>query len=158
MDTSTSPDLTYGAIRANTVRKTIQCPMCGNMFPLSIVRIDPQLRSASPGGSTPRPKLLQEGELVLNPATYDAPRAGKEIALTPRESRLLEFLMRRSGRAVSTNVLAHSVWDSNGDVDVNLIHVSFYQLRKKVDRGHKVKLIKTVRKLGYAIRDPAKAR
>jgi DNA-binding response OmpR family regulator len=48
--------------------------------------------------------------------------------------------------------------DSDSDVYDNLIDAFIYQLRKKVERDHKVKLIKTVQKLGYAIRDPAKAR
>jgi DNA-binding response OmpR family regulator len=101
---------------------------------------------------------LRVADLILNPATSDATRAGKEIPLNRTECRLLKSLMRRSGRVVSRNVLVHLVWDSHGTVSDNLIDVSIHQLRKKVDRNHKVKLIKTVRKLGYAIRDPAKAR
>lgn len=152
MDTSMSPDLTYEAIRANTVRKTNRCPMCGRPFPLASERVNGQPRSAY------RPKVLRVGDLVLNPATYDASRAGKEIALSPTEFRLLESLMRRCDRIVSRDALVHSVWDSNDDVDDNLIEVVIYHLRQKVDRDYKVKLIKTVRKLGYAIRDPETAR
>jgi two-component system copper resistance phosphate regulon response regulator CusR len=66
--------------------------------------------------------------------------------------------MRHSGRVVSRNALIHAAWDSNSDVDDNLIEVYIYLLRKKVDRNHNVKLIKTVPKFGYTIRDPAKAR
>lgn len=101
---------------------------------------------------------LRVGDLVLNPATFEAWRAGKEIALSRREFRLLEVLMRRSGCVVSRHALAHSAWDPNGDEDDNSIDVSVYQLQKKVDQDHEVKLIKAVRTLGYAIRDPAKAR
>jgi two-component system, OmpR family, response regulator len=92
-------------------------------------------------------------DLVFNPATHDATRADREIALSLKESRL-----RHSGRVVSRNALIHAAWDSNGVVDDNLIEVYIYLLRKKVDRNHKVKLIKTVPKFGYTIRDPAKAR
>jgi DNA-binding response OmpR family regulator len=97
-------------------------------------------------------------DLVLNPATHDTMRAGKEIVLSRTEFRLLKFLMQRSGRVVSRNALGRSVWDSAEGVDDNLVDVTIYQLRKKVDRDHKAKLIKTVRNLGYVIRDPAKAR
>ena len=152
MDTSTSPDLTYEALRASTVRKTNRCPICGRPFPLASERVNGQPRSA------PRPKVLRVGDLVLNQATHDVSRAGREIALGPIQFRMLESLLRCSGRVVSRNALVHSVWDFNDDVDDNLIDVFIHQLRKKVDRDHKVKLIKTVRKLGYAIRDPAKAR
>jgi two-component system alkaline phosphatase synthesis response regulator PhoP len=63
--------------------------------------------------------------------------------------------MRRSGRVVSRNALIDLVWSSDSAVNDNLIDVTIYNLRKKVDRQHKDKLIRTVRKLGYAIRDPA---
>ncbi len=65
--------------------------------------------------------------------------------------------MRRYGRVVSRNALIYSVWDSD-DVNNNLIDVFMYQLRQKVDRDYKVKLIKTVQHLGYTIRDPTKTR
>ena|SRR5882672_2455667 len=143
MDTSTSPALTYGAIRENTVRRTIKCLTCGQPFP---------------GGSAPRPKVLRVGDLVLNLATYDASRAGNEIALNPTEFRLLESLMRCSGRVVSRSALVNLVWDSDGVVNDNLIDVNIYHLRNKVDRNHKVKLIKTVRNLGYSIRNPVQIR
>ena len=94
----------------------------------------------------------------MNPETHDATRAEKEISLTRKESRLLESLMRRSGRLVPRNVLVHSVWDTDVEVEKNKLDVFICLLRKKVDRNHKVKLIKTIRKLGFAIRDPAKAR
>lgn len=74
---------------------------------------------------------LRVGDLVLNPATFEAWRAGKEIALTRREFRLLEVLMRRSGCVVSRNALAHSLWDPNDDESDNLIDDSVYQLRRK---------------------------
>jgi len=126
--------------------------MCGRPFPRASERVNGQPRSA------PRPKLLRVDDLVLNSATYDATRAGKEIALSQTEFRLLESLMRRSGQIVPRSVLVHSVWGSHDKADNNLIDVTIYQLRKKVDRDHKVKLIKTIRNLGYAIRNPTKVR
>jgi two-component system OmpR family response regulator len=126
--------------------------MCGRPFPLPSERVN------GPPRSTQLPTVLRVRDLVLSPSTHDVARAGKGIILGPIQFRLLESLMRRSGRVVSRNALFHSVWDSIGDVDDNLIDVSIHQLRRKVDRDHKAKLIKTVRKLGYTIRDPAKAR
>jgi two-component system OmpR family response regulator len=117
-----------------------------------------RLRSVSRRGSTPRPELLQVGDLVLNPATRDAIRAGKEIALSRMECRVLEILMRRAGQVVLRNELVLSVWASNDDRDKNKLNVYIHLLRNKLDRDCKVKLIKTVRRLGYAIRNPAKAR
>ena len=131
--------------------------MCRKSYPLPSGLINRQLRSVSRRGSALRPKLLQVGDLVLNPATYDATRAGKEIALSRIESRLLETLMQRSGRVVSRKVLVRSVWGPD-DVKKNRLDVFIWLLRNKVDRNHKVKLIKTIRNVGFVIRNPAKAR
>lgn len=119
---------------------------------------NPYLRSVSRRGSVLSPKVLRVDDLVLNPATYDASRAGKEITLSGAEFRLLETLMLPHGRIVSRNALVHSVWNSNSHVDDNLMDVTIYQLRKKVDRHHKVKLIKTARSLGFTIREPGNVR
>jgi DNA-binding response OmpR family regulator len=99
--------------------------------------------------------VLQVADLVLNSETRDVSRAGKEIALSPREFRLLESLMRRSGSIVSKDALVRSVWNSKGSVTQNLFDVFLYKLRKKVDFNQTPKLIKTVRHAGYVIRDPA---
>jgi two-component system OmpR family response regulator len=61
--------------------------------------------------------------------------------------------MRRVGRAVSMDSIINSIWDSNDDIQENTIDVYIGKLRNKVDRDHKVKLIQTVRGLGFAIRD-----
>jgi DNA-binding response OmpR family regulator len=96
------------------------------------------------------------GDLVLKPATYDVSRAGKEIALNRTEFRLLKFSMRRSGWVVSRKRLSHTAWDSKGREEDNLLDVTISHLRRKVDRNHKVKLIRTVRNVGYSVRGPGK--
>src|SRR5258707_5369968 len=68
--------------------------------PFSFEEFLARLRAVSRRGSVPRPTLLQVGDLVLNPATHVAKRAGEEISLRRPEFRLLEFLMRRAGRGV----------------------------------------------------------
>ncbi len=94
---------------------------------------------------------------MLNPANHEVRRDGEEISLSRTEFRLLEFLMRRAGRAVPRNTIIQSVWDSNEDVEENTLDVFISLLRNKVDRDHKVKLIQTVRGTGYTIRDSTKA-
>jgi DNA-binding response OmpR family regulator len=103
MDTLAVPDLTHGAIQGNTVRKTNQCPTCGQPLPS--------------GWTSVRPKVLKVGDLILNPATQDVTRGDKDIVLSQKEFRLLEFLMQRAGRIVPRDVLAQSVWQSNGERD-----------------------------------------
>ena len=141
----------------NKAQESIQCPLCRKSFPLPSGLINGQHRKVSLRDLNFRPKLLQVGDLVLNPATYDANRAGEEISLSPIESRLLGSLMRNSGRVVSRKVLIRTIWGSDGYVEKNRLDVFICLLRNKVDRGHKVKLIKTIRNLGFVIRNPAKA-
>jgi DNA-binding response OmpR family regulator len=135
------------------VREIVRCPKCGSPLPpgWSV----PQFKARSRNASVLRPEILRVSDLFLNPTTHDASRAGKEIALSRNEFRLLEALMRHSDRVVSRSALIHLVWNSGPYVNDNLIDVTIYHLRKKVDGFHKAKLIRTVRKVGYAIRDPA---
>ncbi len=125
--------------------------------PFSFEEFLARLRSVSRRGSAPRPTFLQVGDLVMDPASHRVTRAGEEINLSRTEFRLLEFLMRRAGRAVPRNMIVNSVWDSNDDVEENTLDVFISLLRSKVDRDHHVKLIQTVRGTGYAIRDTSKA-
>ena len=96
---------------------------------------------------------MKVGDLTLNRGTYKVIRAGKELMLSATEFRLLELLVQRSGRLVPRNEFVDWVWNSREGVSDNLIDVTIYQLRRKVDRRHRVKLIKTVRGLGYTIRE-----
>lgn len=134
------------------MREIVRCPKCGNPLPSGCPQ---QVETLSQSASSSRSEVLRLSDLFLNPATHDASRAGKQIALSRNEFRLLEALMRRSGRVVSRSALIHLVWNSGPFVNDNLIDVTIYHLRKKVDGCHKAKLIRTVRKVGYAIRDPA---
>jgi two-component system OmpR family response regulator len=89
---------------------------------------------------------------VLDPASRRVWRGNREIRLTPREYKLLEFLMRRSGRVLSRNSIVDAVWNVQ-DVEENTLDAFVSLLRSKVDRGSKTKLIQTIRGVGYALRE-----
>ena len=125
--------------------------------PFSFEEFLARLRSVSRRGSSPRPTVLQVADLVLDPSGHEVTRAGEAISLSRTEFRLLEFLMRRAGRVVARNTIVNSVWDAGDDIEENTLDAFISLLRNKVDRDHKVKLIQTVRGLGYTIREPAKA-
>ncbi len=125
--------------------------------PFSFEEFLARLRAVSRFVSAPGLMLLQVADLVLNLTSQQVTRAGEEISLSRTEFRLLEFLMRSAGRAVSRDMIILSVWNRN-HAESNTVDVFIRQLRDKVDRDYKVKLIQTVRGLGYFIRDPAKAR
>lgn len=112
-----------------------------------------RLRSVARRGSTPRPPILQVGDLVLNPASHQVTRGEQEIHLSPTEFRLLELLMRRSGRVVRRDSIVEAVWDFDHDVEENTLDTFIRLLRSKVDRDPDHKLIQTVRGVGYTIRE-----
>jgi len=112
-----------------------------------------RLRSVARRGSTPRPTILQVDDLVLSPASHVVTRGEREIHLSPTEFRLLELLMRRSGRVVTRDAIVEAVWDFDHDVEENTLDTFIRLLRSKIDREHDRKLIQTVRGIGYTIRE-----
>ncbi|MFN4090744.1 MAG: winged helix-turn-helix domain-containing protein, partial [Alphaproteobacteria bacterium] len=75
--------------------------------------------------------------------------------LQPREFRLLEYLMRHAGQAVTRTMLLENVWEYHFDPQTNVIDVHVSRLRAKIDKGFDVQLLHTVRGAGYMLRDPA---
>lgn len=112
-----------------------------------------RLRSVARRGSAPRPMVLQVDDLVLNPASHQVTRGEREVHLSPTEFRLLELLMRRSGRVVPRDAIVEAVWDVDHEVEENTLDTFIRLLRSKVDREHDHKLIQTIRGIGYTIRE-----
>jgi two-component system copper resistance phosphate regulon response regulator CusR len=100
---------------------------------------------------------LQIADLEVDLLKRRVTRAGKRIDLTPKEFGLLELLMRRQGEVLPRSLIASLVWDMNFDSDTNVIEVAMRRLRAKVDEGFEVRLIQTVRGMGYVL-EPNKAR
>ncbi len=99
------------------------------------------------------PDRLEVADLVLDLRRRRAERGGKVIELSPKEFALLEFLVRNEGRVVTrTHILDH-VWGYDYAPDSNLVDVYVTYLRRKLERGHDRKLIRTVRGVGYALED-----
>ena len=99
------------------------------------------------------PDRLETADLVLDLQRRRAARSGKVIELSPKEFALLEFLMRNEGRVVTRSQILDHVWGFEYSPDSNLVDVYVTYLRRKVDRGHDRKLIRTVRGVGYALGD-----
>ncbi len=102
-----------------------------------------------PAARTP---VLKVGDLEFDTVKRRAKRAGKAIALSPKEAMLLELLMRRAGETVTRDMIAESVWDSDYNVFTNLIEVFVNRLRQKIDDDAKNSMITTVRGVGYVMR------
>jgi len=121
--------------------------------PFSFVELLARLRALIRRGKSARPVVLEAGDLKLDPAKHRFWRGDSEIELTQREFALIEFLMRRSGDAVSKLEILNNVWDWAFDGDPNIVEVYVGYLRRKIDAPFDRKSIETVRGVGYRL-DP----
>jgi len=80
-------------------------------------------------------------------------RGGQRIDLTNKEFALLHLLLQHKGEVMSRSQIASQVWDMNFDSDTNVVDVAIRRLRAKIDDGFTIKLIQTVRGMGYRIED-----
>lgn len=106
---------------------------------------------------TRRPKVslpveLRVGDLTLIPNSKKVFRNNKEIELTLKEFRLLEYLMRRPNQVVQRVDLTDNIWDFSYDSLSNIIDVYINRLRNKIDKGRKRKTIETIRGIGYKLK------
>ena len=95
--------------------------------------------------------ILRVGDLEMNLLARTVKRANIEIALLPREFRLLEFLVRHAGQTVTRTMLLEGVWKYRFEPETKIIDVQMSRLRQKIDRGFDEPLIHTMRGLGYRI-------
>jgi DNA-binding response OmpR family regulator len=119
--------------------------------PFSFVVLVARLRALLRRGSPERPAVLAVDDLSLDPATRTCHRAGDQVALTPREYALLEYLMRNQSRTVSKTELLDHVWDLGFHGDANVVEVYIGYLRRKLDAPFGRQSIQTVRGAGYRI-------
>ena len=94
---------------------------------------------------------LNCADLEMDLLSRKVRRAGKSLDLQPREYRLLEFLMRHKEQIVTRTLLLEGVWEYHFDPGTNVIDVHVSRLRKKVDEGHEVALLRTIRGAGYML-------
>jgi two-component system, OmpR family, copper resistance phosphate regulon response regulator CusR len=99
--------------------------------------------------------MLRVADVELDPIRRRVARAGSVIELTGKEYTLLEYLMRHAGEMCSRTLIAENVWDMNFDSDTNVVDVAVRRLRAKIDDPYELKLIRTVRGVGYVFEAPA---
>lgn len=96
---------------------------------------------------------LRVGDLELDLASYVARREGRSIELTAKEFALLRYLMRNAGRVLTKALITDHVWGYDSDAASNVVEIYIHYLRDKVDRGFARPLIRTVRGVGYVIKE-----
>jgi len=98
---------------------------------------------------------LSVADLELDLRGHVVRRGGQTLDLTAKQFALLEYLMRNAGQVLSRTMITEHIWGYSFDSYSNVIDVHIAQLRKKIDRDFSVKLLKTVKGVGYVLKDPA---
>jgi len=112
-----------------------------------------RLRAVARRGNIPQSVTLVADNLALNTATREVVRGDRTLDLTRTEYGLLELLLRNSGRVVPRDKIIETVWGFGAEVENSTLDTFVHLLRRKVDQPGELKLIQTVRGVGYSIRE-----
>jgi two-component system OmpR family response regulator len=113
-----------------------------------LARLEALIRRSAEGTTSTR---LQVGDLEVDLLKREVRRADKRVDLTPREFRLLEFLMRYAGQVVTRKMLLEHVWGYHFDPQTNVIDVHMSRLRQAIGDDRNAPLLHTVRGAGYML-------
>lgn len=120
--------------------------------PFAFAEFLARVRALLRRGAESGPVSLQALDLAMDLRTRKVTRAGKPLTLPAKEFAVLEYLLRHPDEVITRTQLAEHVWDENFDSFSNVIDVTVYHLREKIDRDFKPTLIHTVRGAGYVLR------
>jgi DNA-binding response OmpR family regulator len=123
--------------------------------PFAFAELLARIRALMRRGRSADAPRLAVGDLSMDLITRKVTRGGQQVELTVREFELLEYLMRYEGQVVSRETLARDVWKETARTTPldNVIDVHIARLRRKVDVDRSVKLIHTVRGVGFMLRE-----
>jgi two-component system copper resistance phosphate regulon response regulator CusR len=116
-----------------------------------LARIRALLRRSTPSQS--EATRLRVADLEIDLIRREARRGEVEIQLTQQEFALLEYLCRNAGRVVTRAMVLDHVWKMRIDTSTNIVDVHIHRLRSKVDREAQQPLIRTIRGVGYVLKD-----
>jgi two-component system OmpR family response regulator len=122
--------------------------------PFALSELTARLRALTRRSLGARPVELHVGDLTLDTAQHEVRRAGKPVALSPKEFSLLELFMREAGQVLTRSHIVDHVWDVAYDGSSNVVDVYVSSLRRKVDLPFGRHEIETVRGVGYRLRLP----
>jgi two-component system copper resistance phosphate regulon response regulator CusR len=119
--------------------------------PFAFVELLARVRTLARRGPARESEVLKVADLEIDVNRRRVRRGSTRIELTPREFSLLQLLVQHQGEVMSRTQIASYVWDMNFDSDTNVVEVAIRRLRMKIDQDFPVKLIQTVRGVGYVI-------
>jgi two-component system copper resistance phosphate regulon response regulator CusR len=117
--------------------------------PFSFSELSARIRAVFRRKNRPGHAFLKVADLELDYLQRTVHRSGRTIELTPKEFGLLEYFMRHPGRRITRNMIIEHVWKLSPDTMTNVVDVYVNYLRKKIDEGSSIKLIRTIRGVGY---------
>src|SRR6476469_6754023 len=117
--------------------------------PFSFSELSARIRAVLRRKNRPGQAFLKVADLELDCMQRAAHRGGRVIELTPKEFGLLEYFMKHPNQHITRNMIIEHVWKLSPDTMTNVVDVYVNYLRKKIDEGEKIKLIRTVRGIGY---------
>src|SRR5262249_45466853 len=123
--------------------------------PFAIDELLARLRALLRREAPSRSGVLQIDNLLIDPATHAVERAGRAIRLTAKAFALLAFVARHPNVVVSRETLEQHVWSYDYDGASNVVDVYVRRLRRQIDDPFDVKLLETIRGVGYRLRAPA---
>lgn len=121
--------------------------------PFSFDELTARLRAMTRTASGNPTNVYTLADLTLDTETHAVNRGGREITLTALEYTLLEYLMRNKGKVLSRQKIEDNVWNYDYEGGTNVVDVYVAYLRKKIDDGSELKLIRTVRGIGYTMKE-----
>lgn len=121
--------------------------------PFAFVELVARIKTLLRRGPVRTAEVIRVADLEMNVLRRRVTRAEQRIDLTAREFALLQLLVSRHGEVLSRSLIASQVWDMNFDSDTNVVDVAIRRLRSKVDDPFELKLIHTVRGMGYVAED-----
>lgn len=121
--------------------------------PFDLQELTARLRAITRRPSVEPQMILRIADLELDTSRRTVTRAERKIELTHKEFSLLEYLLRKKSVVVTRGMILNHVWDFDYDGGSNLVEVYVNYLRRKIDTGFELKLIHTVRGVGYVLRE-----
>jgi two-component system copper resistance phosphate regulon response regulator CusR len=119
--------------------------------PFSCAELVMRVKALLRRGPVNRGNVLRVADLELDRVFHTVKRGGVPVRLTAKEFALLEYLALHAGRALSRSMIIEHVWDQSFEGLTNIVDVYVRQLRVKIDEPHALKLIHTVRSVGYCL-------
>ncbi|MGO8948760.1 MAG: response regulator transcription factor [Ktedonobacterales bacterium] len=123
--------------------------------PFALQELLARLRALLRRQSPYTPGQLEIAGLVMDPTTRQVEREGRPIELTPKEYALLEYLLYHTHQVLTREMILQHIWNYEFECESNVIDVYIRRLRRKIDDPFAVKLLSTVRGIGYRLQAPS---